>query len=61
MTFTATYSGIDEAHWKNGKPYKLFLNRNSMMVYQAGTTIVKTYRSLHDFLNDFNTIIVEKN
>jgi len=60
MKFTATYTGTDEPLWKNGKSYKLFLNRNSMMVYQAETTIVKTYRSLHDFLSDFNIIIAEK-
>ena len=60
MNFTATYTGTEDALWKNGKTYQLFLNRNSMMVYQAGTTIIKTYRSLHDFLSDFNTIIISK-
>ncbi|WP_396153678.1 hypothetical protein [Flavobacterium sp.] len=60
MNFTATYTGTDDSLWKNGKTYQLFLNRNSMMVYQAGTTIVKTYRSLHDFLSDFNLIINNK-
>jgi hypothetical protein len=60
MNFIATYTGTEDALWKKDKSYNLFLNRNSMMVYQAGTTIVKTYRSLHDFLSDFNLIINNK-
>ena len=56
MNFTAIYTGTEEPLWKKGKPYKLFLNRNSMMIYQSETTIKKTYRSLHDFLSDFDKI-----
>jgi len=57
MKFTATYLGTSCQDWKTGNSYNLEINNNSMMVYKAGTSIKKVYRSLTEFLKDFNHVI----
>jgi hypothetical protein len=59
MNLSATYTGTSCEFWKTGKTYDITINNNSMMVYRAGTSIKKVYRSLSDFFKDFNNVIVK--
>ena len=59
MNLSATYTGASCEFWKNGTTYEITINNNSMMVYRTGTSIKKVYRSLTDFLKDFNHVIVK--
>lgn len=58
MKFTAFYIGKEDDILKKDKCYNLHISNNSMIVYVDGTRIRKVYKSLSDFLKDFNAIVL---
>ena len=60
MNFTAFFVGQPCSQWENNKCYNLTIINNSMIVVQKDTNIRKVYKSLSDFLKDFNAIVIHK-
>lgn len=59
MVFTAVYTGKEDDILKKDKCYNLHISNNSMIVYVEGNRIRKVYKSISDFLKDFNNVIVK--